>query len=110
MEYSFFLAPHSQKCSKSGIHKSVARDRQLRRIGFHAQQLIKRVERQKLQTGARVNLGFRHRLRGDFQVRRVALVAVMDGIADEFVARIQQAEIDAPGVDADASHVAFDAR
>ena len=75
---------------------------QRRAAELHRQQLVERVELHELQAGVAEDLLAADDAEGLFHHAVGAAVAVMIGIAQQLVAAAQQAEIDAPGVDADA--------
>ena len=77
-----------------------------RRRPLHGQKLIQRVELHELQTGLPEDFLPRHDGESSLQHAVVAAVAIMIGIAQQLVASPQQAEIDAPGIDADAHYLA----
>ena len=95
-----------QPVEQVGHHQQRFGDVQQRRAReLHRQQLEQRVELHELQAGMAEDLlaaddaeGLGHRVVG-------AAVAVMVGIAEQLVAASEQAEVDAPGVDADAGDV-----
>ena len=86
-----------------GHHQQRLGHVQQRRAGqLHRQQLIQRVELHELQAGVAEDFLAADDAEGLFHHAVGAAVAVMVGIAQQFVAASQQAEIDAPGIDADA--------
>ncbi len=96
-------SPPSQNPSRSGIRSSVSAASSPRRA-FERDQLEERVERQELDPGLLVDLARRYAGEGRVHRLRSAPVAVMEWACEQRPGPVEQAEVAAPGVDADASH------
>ncbi len=88
-----------------GHHQEGLGDAQQRRAGqLHGQQLVERVELHELQAGVAENLFAADQGERLFHHAVGAAVAIVIGVAQQFIAGGQQTEIDAPGVDAHAGY------
>ena len=82
-------------------------DLQLRRwLQDHGQELIERVELQELDAGLLEDLLARHAAERLFEHAVGAVVAVVDRVAEQRAAAVEQGEVDAPGVQPDAGDLA----
>ena len=71
---------------------------------LHGQQLEQRIELQELQARMAEDLLSGNQLEGPPGHIVGPSVAIMERIAQQFVAPPEQSEVDAPGIDADAGH------
>ena len=103
---SLHFTPVNSQWNRSGTINSVSATSNKRRAGqFHRQELVQRVELHELQAGVAEDLLAADDAEGLVHHAVGAAVAVVVGIAQQFVAPAQQAEVDAPGIDADAGDV-----
>ena len=70
-------------------------------VADHREQLVQRVDGHELDAGSGVDLGPGHHVAGNLNHAVRPRVAVVDRVREQRAARVEQAEVDAPTVDAD---------
>ena len=106
VEVAFVHSPtrarRASRCSRSGIISSVSAPCEHRIVlGGHCGELVERVDREDLDPGALVQLARRHPLEHRPERSGAPVVAVVDRVADEPAAPVEEPEVDGPRVDAD---------